>query len=1332
MNESYDVFLSYHWSDREPVEQVARWLRDQGLTPFLDRWYLTPGQPWPQALERVLASCRAVAVMVGPGEMGSWQQREKDLALERQGHMAGFPVIPVLLPGSDPVLGFLGHNTWVDLRNGVDDPASLAILSSAIQGKPPGSDLQQRVQSTLASLCPYRGLLYFREEDAPFFFGRDAAIDNILATIQRERLIVVVGASGCGKSSVVRAGLIPRLRQNHQTTWEVITLFPGDDPLHSLAQAFVPLLEPEMTETERLIEVNKLAQGFSRGELSLHNVTNRILSKQRGTDRLLLVADQWEELYTLTRNEWERRRFIDELLDATQRESLSVVLTLRGDFVGKALAYRPLSDRLQGVQINLGPMKREELEQAIKRPAGKVNLQFEPGLIKRILDDVGEEPGNLPLLEFVLKRLWEDRQGGMLLHEVYDTMGGLQGAVAKKADELYSQLSPLEQEAVKRVFLYVVRPGEGGEDTRRRARLMEIGEAARTVVKKLADERLLVTAQGTGDEDTVEVSHEALIRHWNRLQIWLNEDREFLLWRERFRALFQEWHRSPEDGVALLRGKLLNEARDWLSQRKESLSEREQHFILESQCAQENEANREQEAERRRLRNLRWFVSVLFVSLLMSVSAALKARIEMDRAEVRELIAAADSSLNNDPQRSLLMAIRAVAETAANNETVAMDARARVHRALRAASGVFSEGEDLAVDAEAVLHRAVQASRTKHVLANHSRGVWTVAFSHNGELLATAGADGTARIWDPATGKQLRSFEGHAREIRGVAFSRDGKSLATASYDGTARVWDVKTGGSKRFEGHSHYVRGVAFSPDGSLLATASQDKTAILWETHTATPKAHLKAHTLPVWDVAFSPDGSLLATASADKTANIWDVKTGELRRTLKGHTDKVSSVAFSPDGEFLATSGADGLTIIWEVKTGRSSMSIANHNGNVWGVAFSPDGTKLATTGGDGTTKVWDRNSGQTLFTLVGHRGRVIGIAFSPDGHMLATASDDGTARVWDLTSSPELLTLAGHNGWVWGVAFSPDGTKLATASDDGTARIWDSTSGKELKRLNGHSLPVRDIAFDADGERLATSSLDGTAIVWNVASGKQIRKLEGNKDRGVGIALSPDGTKVATAMDDYTVRLLDVNSGKLLRILKGHKGFVYDLAFNAEGTRMATASDDETIKIWEVDSGTTYKDLPHRHTAPVRGIAFGPSGALLVSVGADGMAKIWDVAKGEVLHTLSGHIGEVRGVAFSKNGEHVATAGDDGIARVWNAKSGKLELTLQGHFGLVLGVSFSPDGKRLATAGADRSVQLYALDITTLVDLGLGRLRLANQSLVDECRKYLGAEHCRLRH
>jgi formylglycine-generating enzyme required for sulfatase activity len=565
------------------VERVARALQGRGRTVYVDRWYLPPGQPWPQALEQVLLRCGAVATFLGPYGMGDWQRQETYLALDRQKREGGFPVIPVLLAGADPALDFLSLNTWVDLRETeLDHPVSIEILDAALCGQPPGHDLQQRVAATLATVCPYRGLLSFREEDSAFFFGKEEVSGRLETLLRQHQLIAVVGASGAGKSSVVRAGLLPRLRKSKSPVWDVVTLVPNDRPLHTLSEALMRLLEPTMTGVERRLRIGELANHLDREKISLRDLVDEVLTRQMGTDRLLLVVDQWEELYSLCQQESIRRRFIDLLLEASETSPLSVVLTLRGDFYNRLLEHRPLMDRIDNLAIvNVPAMNRDELRKVIEKPAERVALSFESGLIDRILNDVEKQPGSLPLLEFALKEMWDGRHGSQLKHDAYEAMGRVEGAVARRAELIYGNLKPAQQDLARRIFVQLVKPGEGAEDTRRRATYAELGEAAHPIALELTKGRLIVTSR---DEvgATVEVAHEALIRHWDRLRGWMEEVREFRAWQERLRTSIRQWMISGRAEDALLRGVLLEEAERRLQDPPCDVSEKEREFIQAS------------------------------------------------------------------------------------------------------------------------------------------------------------------------------------------------------------------------------------------------------------------------------------------------------------------------------------------------------------------------------------------------------------------------------------------------------------------------------------------------------------------------------------------------------------------------------------------------------------------------------------------------------------------------------------------------------------------------------------------------------------------------------
>lgn len=597
----YDLFLSYNSQDHALVTALAKELEARHTKVFLDRWHLIPGQPWPQRLRNVLASCKAVAVCVGPHEMGPWQQREMYFALERQVREPDFPVIPVLLPDANPPLDFLSQNTWVDIRGGLDNPMALAILQAAIHGETLDPAQAERVKELIRDICPYRGLQYFREQDATFFFGREQAVNELRAKLDQYPFVALVGASGAGKSSVVRAGLLPGLRKDTEHPWEIVTIVPGDRPLHNLAAALMPLLQPELAENDLMIEIGKQAGALLDGSLQVRDVIERILYKQPGTEHCLLVVDQWEELYTLAKKTDDQtgqnadknsvqakpnpsKLFIDGLLDACQAGKLRVVLTLRADFMAHVISYRRLSDNLKDAQVNLSAMKTEELQQAIEQPALKLDTGFESGLIELLLTDVGDEPGNLPLLEFVLKRLWHDPQrADQLRLQAYKAMGRLQGALQQEADTLYQALpSEHDRQQLRSLFLQLVTINEDNAYSRRRA-FRDNLKPYSELIDRLTAARLLVSNRDEySGRSTLEVAHEKLIPSWPILEEWLGKNREFLVWRKGLINALKDFDKLPAP-ENLLHGQHLQDARRWLKQKAQELNPQEIHFIRQSQ-----------------------------------------------------------------------------------------------------------------------------------------------------------------------------------------------------------------------------------------------------------------------------------------------------------------------------------------------------------------------------------------------------------------------------------------------------------------------------------------------------------------------------------------------------------------------------------------------------------------------------------------------------------------------------------------------------------------------------------------------------------------------------
>jgi WD40 repeat protein len=1356
---SHDLFLSYNSADHVVVENIARKLRDQGLKPFLDRWELAPGIRWRSELEETLNSCKAVAIFVGRGEMGSWQQREVDVALDLQSRSPSLPVIPVLLPGCEPPLGFLRQLTWVDLRTQTHD-LGIVILAKAARGEPPGPDLQEHLDAVRASICPYRGLLHFREEDAPFFFGREAAIDKLMDAVQRQPFVAVVGASGSGKSSVVFAGLVPRLRSDRPTAWETITLVPTDQPLKALARALVPSLEPTMGKVDRLAEATKLAEHLRSGAISLNDIVERILEMQSGTDRVLIVVDQFEELYTLTSDEEARRRFLNELLAASSgvRSKVNVALTLRGDFVGKALAYRPLSDRFQDAQINLGPMTHEELECAIRKPAEKIQLEFEPGLVRRILNDVGDEPGNLPLLEFVLKELWDKRRGRVLLNEIYDAIGGLQGAVATKADELLRGLSLEEQKILQRVFLRIVRPSESGVDTRRRAAFTELPPEGTMLVVKLVNERLLVTNR-SGPEQTVEVAHEALISNWSTLRAWVNEDREFLLWRERLGALLAEWKRAQERDDDLLRGSLLVEAQKWLDQRSEDLSEQERRLIFLSREMQELLAQEEKERQKRELeaahalaeeqkrraelsearereqqeaaRKLRGraisaavaaaaAVILLATSVFMWTGAQEQARI----AEIRRLAAESSSALAKSPQRSLLLAVEAL-----QAGQVLHGVRVAAEQSLREALA-FIGGRSLVTGQPKT--SAVRTSPSNH---------W----------LVTGSDDGTVRLWDLNTTDPAASpviLSGHQSEVTAVGFSPDNHWLVTGSSDNTARLWNLRAedpaNGSVVLRGHDGQVTAVGFSPDDRWLVTGSSDKTGRLWDLSADDPAASsvvLRGHDSALTAVGFSPDNHWLVTGSWDNivclsdlsakdllaTANsngtTWDLSPNDpLTRSvvLRDHEGGVQVVGFSPDNRWLVTGNWDNTARLWDLSAKNPAASptiLRGHGGPVTAVGFSPDNRWLVTGSDDKTARLWDlsaKNPAASPVVLHGHESGVTAVGFSPNSHWLVTGSYDRTVRLWDLSADDPAanpVVLHGHESAVTAVGFSPDIRWLVTGSDDRTARLWDLGAEHPASPivLRGHESGVTAVGFSSDNHWLVTGSWDKTARLWDLRAKDPAVDPMVLRDHESGVqavGFSPDNHWLATGSFDNSARLWDLSAKDPAAgavVLRGHESGVTAVGFSSDNHWLVTGSDDRTARLWDLSGMEPAASavVLRGHESGITAVGFSPNNHWLVTGSWDKTARLWDLRTKDPAFNpvvLRGHEDRVTAVRFSADNHWLVTGSDDKTARLWDLSAknpAARPVVLRGHESGVTAVGFTLDNHWLVTGSDDKTARLWDL-------------------------------------
>jgi WD40 repeat protein/DNA-binding SARP family transcriptional activator len=1220
---------------------------------------------------------------------------------------------------------------------GGDGPGAQALAEAARAALEPGAPAGPR---PVDERNPYKGLRAFTEADTRDFFGRGELIHRLVARLNEggpaSRFLAVVGPSGAGKSSVVRAALVPAIRRgalgDPEATF-IAEMFPGPHPLEELEAVLVRIA---VRRTPRLQGIRATT---SRGLLEALNLITP------GDAEVVLVVDQFEEVFTLTTDEWERELFLESLRVATAEPDsrIRVIVTLRADFYDRPLLYPRFGELLAARTEAVPPLTPDELEQAIRGPAEQVGVRPERGLVAEMIAEVAHQPGALPFLQYALTELFERRDDGKLTLSAYQALGGVAGALSAAADRIYEASDPDGRRGIKQVFLRLVTLGEGRQDTRRRVPRSELDsleveqEAIDGVLDAFGRHRLLTfDREPSTREPAVEIAHEALLTAWVRLRTWIDDAREDLRQERALARAAAEWRGSDGDPSFLLRGTRLEQVEEWATSSDLAIGRPERAYLKASldqreREGEEEEARREREAriERRSRTRLRGLVAVLAVAALVAGSLTVVATRQSRRAEreartaaARELAAAAVANLEVDPERSILLAMAAIDETRSVDGTV-------VPEALEA------------------LHRAVTSSRV--VMTRPDLG-GRLDWSRAG-VFVTEGPEGSGivEIRDVTTGERvLPPFVGHDGDVTDVAFSRDRSGLlATTGDDGSLKVWNPSTGRLLASVAAEGTASGPSFSADGSMVAAAWSGDEPSVRVLDLRAARVVWTRHMTRAADTALSPNGDRIAVATIEESGAVVDLETGEREFELKGSgsTGIPGQVSWSPDGRFIATAGGEGIWVYAE--TGRRLWKLSGHR---WPMSLawsprspSPGWARLVTGGSEGTANVWDvsgrdRKLVDSLSAPEMHAG-VKGVAFSPDGTRVMAGDDEASVvKIWDVGPNGEWASF--RSGDV--AVITPDGRRVVATTPDGHAlKVWDVQLRRPVLTIDPETIGfIEAVDVSPDGAAIAIGGQRGEGVggevagTWDAATGQELFTVRHRFDV-LDVAFSRDGQHLVTAGWDGSAKIVD-RSGRVIRVLREDdvirvlyedEGYRISAArFSFDGRLIATAASyvrgtkKPRVKIWDRERGTVIQTIEGAIL-----VDFDPTGPTMVTAGEQ-RAEIWDVEGFRRVALLGGPAQDIQVVAYSPGGSLVATGRDDGTIQLFDADTGREHLALPGEACAITSLAFSRDGTRLVSTDECNDLRIWALDIEDLMEIAW---QYVTRPLTDEeCRQYLHVDRC----
>jgi len=1147
----------------------------------------------------------------------------------------------------------------------------LARMEGILEGKP---RLYSRDE-------PFRGLLTFEEHHEKIFFGRDQEVADFTELMQRCGILTLMGPSGTGKSSLVKAGILPRLREASNPC--VVSMRPGNQPMLVLAEELArrleatdetaPSLAMDADATQEESRSVELARAFQESPTRLLEVLLQMADSCG--QPVLLFIDQLEELVTLV-GEAERCAFLAAIaaVGTAADPRARVIQTVRDGFVGKLMQENIGGDPLGRVEV-VKPPGKDKLLEVLLRPLEQVDYAFEDEELPReMMEEVAGGAACLPLLQFAGQRLWagRDKSSRLLLRSVYEDAGGVAGMLAHYAESVVPRSRQGDYQLAKGLLLRMVTPERTKRSRSEEKLLQGMDERAAVVLRKLVEGRLVTVQQGPQGEREYELIHESLITSWDLLAGWIDLHDEDLLNLSGLLRGAETWDAEGRPWARLLWGKPLTAALAWRSRCKLDVPPIVEDFL---------------QASRARWRGL-WSIVGVVVLLVMAGLALLALQYAREAEAAREASTLAEArrveaerqraAVQREGARAALARgdlLQARGQLRASMETeLSLQGRA-IWWEINRTSQIWSRdlganphdlvfmpgGKSIAAASQDGTVQFIDATTglVSEVLRDHTDQVLSIAVSRDGRHLASASWGGLIKLRD-LKARTVKVLRGHQAEVWSLAFSPDGSQLASAGNDRVVRLWSVPRGEPVgTLKGHEHFVRALAYSSSGDHLVSAGLDNMIRIWDTASKKELGHVSKEGLRILTVAISPDNKLVAAGGAGEGVWLWDVLgagklSAEARLAPFSTKDAVRRLRFDSGGKLLAATGWDGSVQVWNLNPGDLPRRLGSHGKRAPGLAFSPDGKTLATSGIDHTVRLWDVRKLGALPSGLGHTDGVMTGAVDPAGKLMATGGEDGTIRLWDLGSGEEVRVIKGRGGTVTSVAFSPDGKTLAAGSGDHAVRLWDPATGTMMKVLLGHTASVRCVRFAPDGRRLGSVSVDRTVRLWDTSSGLEVRRVEQHESAVMTLAFSPVGDLAASGDSGGFIAIWRPSSGQLVRTVKGHTRGVSGLDFGPRGKQIVSGSWDGAVKAWAVATGEG-RELA-RAEARVYRLDLSPDGSLVGVPYSDGTARLIPMAGGAP-RVLRGHGAEVNSLRFSDDGKLAVTASDDGTARVWDTATGR---------------------------------------------------------------------------